>query len=408
MRSPFLAPLITLPLLLTLSFLPACRKKSADYVPPPPPEVTVASPTQRSVPITLEYTGSVRGIETVEIRARVKGFLQKKHIEGGRRVKAGELLFTIDPRTYEAQLAQARAESESQKANLKLAELTLVRLQEAMRSGAGSQQELDRTVTERDAAKAQLDLSLARVRAAELDLEFTRVTAPINGRIGIVSVDEGQLVGATEPTLLTSVINDDKVLAMYDMDERQLLEIRSKNQNKRPGEDGRPLVEVRLGLANEQGFPHIGQFHKADNRVNPETGTIRIESIFDNSDGTILPGAFVRLLAVYGEKESLLVPDVAVLRDATSRYVLTLSADGTVERVNVIAGPVYERMRPIEELVGDPLPGSAAVPSKLTLQSRIIVNGLQRVRPGAKAVAKEAPKPVDSPAPAAPAPPKGR
>jgi RND family efflux transporter MFP subunit len=394
MRCHFLAPPITILLLISLSSLSGCRKKSAEYVPPPPPEVTISAPSQRSVPITLEYTGSVRGIETVEIRARVKGFLQKKHIEGGRRVKAGELLFTIDPRTYEAQLAQARAESESQKANLKLTELTLTRLQEAMRSGAGSQQELDRSLAERDAAKAQLDLSLARVRAAELDLEFTRVTAPINGRIGIISVDEGQLVGATEPTLLTSVINDDKVLAMYDMDERQVLEIRSKNQNKRPGEDGRPLIEVRLGLAND----------KADNRVNPETGTIRIESIFENPDGTILPGSFVRLLAIYGEKDSLLVPDVAVLRDATGRYILTLAQDDTVERVNVIAGPVFERMRPIEELVGDPLPGSAAAPSKLNAQSRVIVNGLQRVRPGAKAVAKAA---AATPS-ATPTPPKTR
>lgn len=401
MRCHFLASLISLSLIISANALSGCRKKSADYVPPPPPEVTVASPTQRQVPITLEYTGSVRGIETVEIRARVKGFLQKKHIEGGRRVKAGELLFTIDPRTYEAQLAQARAESESQKANLKLAELTLARLQEAMRSGAGSHQELDRSLAERDAAKAQLDLSLARVRAAELDLEFTRVTAPISGRIGIISVDEGQLVGATEPTLLTSVINDDKVLAMYDMDERQVLEIRSKNQNKRPGEDGRPLVEVRLGLANEQGFPHIGQFHKADNRVNPETGTIRIESIFENPDGTILPGAFVRLLAIYGDKDALLVPDVAVLRDASGRYILTLAPDDTVERVNVLAGPVFERMRPVEEVVGDPLPGSSSTPSKLNAQTRVIVNGLQRVRPGAKAVAK-APAPPSTSSPTSP------
>jgi RND family efflux transporter MFP subunit len=390
MRCCSLVSLITLPLIITVTTLCGCRKKSPDYVPPPPPEVTVASPTQRQVPITLEYTGSVRGIETVEIRARVKGFLQKKHIEGGRRVKAGDILFTIDPRSYEAQLAQARAESESQKANLRLTELTLGRLQEAMRSGAGSQQELDRSLAERDAARAQLDLSLARVRAAELDVEFTRVTAPISGRIGIIPVDEGQLIGATEPTLLASVINDDKVLAMYDMDERQVLEIRSKNQNKRPGEDGRPLVEVRLGLANEQGFQHIGQFHKADNRVNPETGTIRIESIFDNPDGTILPGAFVRLLAIYGEKDALLVPDVAILRDASGRYILTLAQDDTVERINVLAGPVFERMRPIEEVVGDSLPGSSPTPSKLNTQTRVIVNGLQRVRPGAKAVAKTA------------------
>jgi len=399
-ESPFrtlsgIAPVAILALGLSLA-LGGCKKRGVEYVPPPPPEVTTAPPSEREIPVTLEFTGSTRGIETVEIRARVKGFLQKKHVEGGRRVKTGDLLFSIDPRTFEAELAQAKAEAAAQIAGLKLAEITLGRTQEAMRSGALSQQELDRSQAERDAAKAQVDLALARVRSAELNLEFTQIKSPANGRIGIVTIDEGQLVGATEPTLLTTVINDEQILATHDMDERQLLDLRAKHQNRRPGEDGRPLVEVRLGLANEQGFPHIGQYNKSDNRVNPETGTIRIESIFANPTGVIIPGSFVRLQGIFGSKVALLVPDTAVLRDATSRYILVLGPDDVVERINVIAGPVFERMRPVEEIIGDPLPGGTLPAAKLTTSTRVIVNGLQRVRPGTKAIGKPAPQTPDS------------
>lgn len=384
--------------LTSLSLLASCKKRAAEYVPPPPPEVTIASPVEREIPITLEFTGSTRGIESVEIRARVKGYLQKKHVEGGRRVKAGDLLFTIDPRTFEATLAQTKADAAAKKANLRLAEITLARIQDAMRSGAGSQQELDRAQAERDAAKAQLDLSEAGVRSSELDLEFTTIKAPTSGRIGIINIDEGQLVGATEPTLLTTIINDDQILAMFDLDERELLEQRLKNHNKRPGEDGRPVIAVNLGLANEQGYPHAGRFDKADNRVNPETGTLRVESIFENADRTIVPGSFVRLQAVFGTRTALLVPDTAVLRDASSRYLLVLGPDDVVQRINVVAGPVFDRMRPVDEVVGAPLPGQPQPPpSVLSPTTRVIVNGLQRVRPGGKAIGKPASAPVSTP-----------
>lgn len=348
----------------------ACERRQNDYVPPPPAEVTVATPIRKLIPETMEFTGITRGYEVVEVRARVKGFLEKKLVEGGQRVKAGDLLFVIDPRTFEATVRQARAERETQRANLRLAEVTLERLQTAMRSNAASQQEVDRAQADFDAAKARVEVADAMLAAAELDLEFTQIKAPINGRLGLVRVDVGQLVGATDPTLLATIINDEKIYAEYDMDEQTVLQVRRLNANRRPGEDGRPNIEVRLALGNEQGYPHVGQFHRADNTINPETGTIRIEAIFDNADGTILPGSFVRVQPIYGEREALLVPELAVQIDQNGKFVLVVNAENVVERRNITAGPALDGLRRVDGgLAGD---------------ESVIVNGLQRARPGAK------------------------
>lgn len=393
MKSLCERPLVAL-LLAIVSGVSGCDRKKAVYVPPPPPEVTVASPERRTVPITLELTGTTRGVEAVEVRARVKGFLQKKLVEGGRRVKAGELLFEIDPRTFEAVVRESEAELSTRKANKRLADVTVERIDRAAKANAASQQELDKATADRDAAQAQVELAEARLQTAKLDLEFTKVRSPINGRLGIVPIDEGTLVGASEPTLLATVINDEKVYAVYDIDERTVLGLRKLNENRRPGEDGRPNLKIRLGMTNETGYPHLGEFHKADNTVNTGTGTVRVEAIFDNADGTILPGSFVRIQPILGERDALMVPDVAVLQDQSGRYVLIVGADGVVERVPVRAtGPSYARLLPIEEVLAEPLAGSAGAsgqPAKarLSADTAVIVNGLQRARPGEKVTVK--------------------
>jgi RND family efflux transporter MFP subunit len=356
---------------LTLCLLPmiaGCKRPPAAFAPPPPAEVEVATPQTRRVPITLEFTGTTRGVEEVEVRARVRGFLETKHVQDGRRVNKGDLLFTIDPRTFEAAVQQARAEQLAREADLRLAQATLDRTAQASAANAVSKIEVDRAEAQRDNAKAQVELAKARVRSAELDLEFTQIKAPISGRIGFVPVEVGDLVGAAEPTLLARIVNDEKIYATYDMDERTILESRKANQNRRPGEDGRPNVVVRLALANETGFPHEGVFDRADNAVNPLTGTIRVESLFDNKEGTILPGAFVRVQPVYGEKDAMTVPDTAVLSDQRGRFVLVVAKDNKVERRSVRVGDVYERQRIILE--------------GLEPSDRVIVNGLQRARAG--------------------------
>jgi membrane fusion protein, multidrug efflux system len=371
-----------------------CERRAPAFVPPPPPEVTVAVPAKKTVPVTLEFTGTTRAKESVEIRARVRGFLQKKHVEGGRRVKTGDLLFTIDPREFDAAVKQAKANVESRAAALKLAQLTLDRTRDAASRGAANASEIDRAEAERDAADAQMELAEAQLDRATLDLEFTNIKAPINGRLGFIPIDEGQLVGATEPTLLTTIVNDEIVYAAYDIDERTLLRLRQESEYRRPGEDGRPNLVVRMGMANDTGFPIVGAFDKADSVVNAQTGTIRIESIFENPNGRILAGQFVRLQAMFGERESLLLPDVAVQSDQGGRYVLVLNEKDVVERRNITVGPVIDRMRPIE--------------TGLDGNERVIVNGLQRVRPGMPVKPIEAAaKPTES-TPAQPTPAQGK
>lgn len=389
--------------------LGGCRPEQNAYVPPPPPEVTVARPVERTVPELLELTGMTRADQAVEVRARVRGFLDKKHVESGRRVKAGELLFTIDPREYEARVRQAEADLEAKAAALRLAEVTKERMTQAVSSNAASQLELDRATAERDAAAAQVALAEAAVQSAQLDLEFTQIRAPIDGRLGFTPIDAGQLVGSGEATLLATIVNDARIFATYQIDERTLLRLRRENANRRPGEDGRDNLVVRLGTANDTGFPFEGRYWSSDNIVDQSTGTIKVEAVFDNPDGALIPGLFVRLQSPLGEKPAVLVPDVAVQRDQTGAFVLVVDDQDTVQRINVDTGPVFERMRPVTVREGATLPtkeGEAKAPlsSTLSSQSWVIVNGLQRARPGAKVrpIGRDQ-SPAAAPAPSAPA-----
>lgn len=346
-----------------------CRRPANAYIPPPPPEVAVARPERKTVPVTLDMTGTTRGVETVEVRARVRGFVQAKHVEDGQAVKAGDLLFTIDPREFDAAVQEAQAEVAAGRANLRLAEVNLARVRQSIEQRAASETELDRATAERDAAEAQVSLALARLARANLDLEFTSVRAPIDGRLGMRTVEVGQLVGAGEATLLGTIVNDTQVYATYHLEERRLLELYHGHESRRPGEDGRPNLVVLLGMADEEGYPHEGRFHKASNTVDPGTGTVAIEAIFDNPKRAILPGLFVRIRVLYGEEQALLVPDTAVLADQRGRYVLVVNDENVVERRDVTVGGVVDRRR--------------AVKSGLDTDAWIVVNGLQRARPGA-------------------------
>lgn len=376
--------------------LAACPQKKAAYAPPPPPEVTVAQPFEREIDVTLEETGITRGVESVEIRARVRGFIEKKLIKGGERVESGQLLYVIDPRPFAAAVRQAEAERDSRKATLRLSEVTLERVQQAARDAAVSKQEVDKALADRDAAKAQVELAEASLTQAKLDLEWTEVRSPIAGRLGIATVDTGQLVGATEPTLLSTVINDEIIFARYSISERSVLDLRKANQNRRPGEDGRAALTILMGLSNEPGFPHEGRYDKSDNIVDPTTGTIGIEAVFSNPDGTILPGLYVRLKALLGKQKVLLVPDVAVQSDQGGRYVLIVNDKNVIERRNVRVGAVVERARPILAEPDGTLP--------ITTSDRVVVNGLQRARPGIAVKSIDEAPTTHSPTPVPPKP----
>lgn len=366
-----------------------CGKKENAYVAPPPPEVTVANPQVRTVPDTVEFTGRTRGGLVVEVRARVKGFIDQRHVEGGQRVAKGDLLYTIDQRTFAAAVRQREAEVANAKANLELAKVTLSRVSEAVRGNAVSKQDVDKAAAERDMATAQVELAEANLTTAKLDLEFTEVRAPMDGRLGIDTLDVGQLVGANEATLLATLINDTIMYVDFTIDERQLIEMRRAQEGRRPGEDGRKELPIFLGTANDEGYPYEGRYNRSDNTVDPTTGTLKVEATFDNAKGELLPGLFVRVRATTNEREAVVAPDAAVLQDQGGRYVLAVNAENVVEKKYVRVGPVAERQRRIDD--------------GLTAQDRIVVNGLQRARPGAKVDPKTAPPaaPASAPPPAA-------
>ena len=363
---------------LLLLGLAACEPTPRNtYAPPPPPAVLAVRPLARTIPEALEVSGTTRALQAVEVRARVRGTITAKHVQGGERVEAGAPLFTIDRRPFEAAAERARATLEQRKVALRLAELEVSRAEELFQRGTTTRRDLDQRLADRDGQRAALGLAEADLRLAELDLEWSLVRAPIAGRVGVSTPEVGQLVGANEATLLCTLVDDRQVYATYSVDEGTLLRLRRANQGPQEGEQG---LIVRLGLMDEPGFPHAGRFERADNRINPDTGTITVEARFENPAGLLLPGHFVRLRAELGRLDALLVPDQAVLQDQRGRYVLALGDDDTVQRRDVEPGPAVGRLRAVRGL--DPA-------------QWVVIDGLQRARPGAKVAPRREPIPVE-------------
>lgn len=373
MPSLRLFPLATL--LLCIGILPACKRPQNAYVAPPPPEVTVATPQKQQVTELYETTGTLRAVERVEVRARVSGFIAEKRVKGGDRVKKGDVLYIIDPRPFTAAQQQAEAEVAARESALRLAEITLKRVDEAVKSAAVSELERDKATADRDGAKAQLDLAKAALVTARLNVEYTSVVAPMNGRVGISTRDIGQLVAVSD--LLCDLSNTEQVYANYTMDEKTLQVVRERNAYRRPGEDGRAEVPVLLGFPDKSDYPYEGTFIRADAGINVSTGTIAIEAVFANPKEALVPGMFVRVAYPLGNKDVMLVPDVAVLSDQAGRYVYVVNAESKVERRNVTVGHRRQRDREITEGI-EPT-------------DRVVVNGVQRCRPGAPVTIAGAP-----------------
>ena len=351
-----------------LLVLPACGKN--EYVPPPPPSVTVSQPVQKSVIRYLEFSGNTVGAETVDVRARVEGYLQSINFTPSSRVNQGELLFVIDPLQYQAALDKARASLASAQAQLKLAEATLARKENAFQSRAVSEVEVLQARAERDSAAASIQGAQAAVDSAVIDLGYTQVKAPVEGRISRNLVDTGNLVGRGEATLLTTIVRYDPMHVYFDIGERDLLDIRPGSDRRRPDQP-MPHIPVEIGLSNEKGFPHKGTIDFADNRINPSTGTIQLRGVFQNPDNDLLPGLFVRVRVPVGSSENaLLVPERALGTDESGRYVLVATDKDLVEHRTVKVASIMEGMAIIQEGVRP--------------QDWVIVNGLQRARPGAK------------------------
>lgn len=349
--------------------LPVACTKGNTYAPPPAPQVVVTHPITREVTTYFEYTGHTASVEAVEIRARVQGVLQSMHFKPSTDVKKGDLLFVIEPELYQARAAQAAAHLENARARLDAAAQQLAITQAIFERKAGSKADLVQRTQERDQAQAALAQEQANLAAAQLDLSYTHIYAPISGRIDRNLVDIGNLVGAGEPTLLASIVRQDPIYAYFDVSERDALDYRER---VRTGEiaasDGSPKFAAHMALVNEDGFPHVGQIDYMSNKLNTSTGTFEVRAVFPNTDGVLLPGLFVRVRVPVSRGPQLLVPEEAVSSDQGGHFLLLVDANNTVQRRPVETGPSDQGMRIVLDGV--------------TAEDLVIVNGLQRARPG--------------------------
>jgi multidrug efflux system membrane fusion protein len=339
--------------------------------PQEPPEVTVSLPVRRDVTDFHEYTGRIESPETVEIRARVKGYLQKIHFKEGTEVKADKLLYEIDPRTFEAEVERARAEVSRAEAQLDLARAEADRAARLRGTGAISEEESRTRVAARDTASATLRQAQAALEAARLELGFTKIRAPITGRISRTLVTEGNLVGFNEPTLLTTIVRLDPMYVYFDVPERNYLEYTERIRHEGAATAAEGTIPVYVGLAHERGFPHTGLIKFRDNRADPGTGTVLIRGELPNPDRLLTPGLFARVRVPVGKpRPRLLVPEAAIAADQRGQYVLVVGEDDTVVSKHLTTGASENGLVVIDE--------------GLDAGDRVIVNGLQRARPGGK------------------------
>jgi multidrug efflux system membrane fusion protein len=344
-----------------------CARPAAQQAPPSDPQVTVAAVLARDVTEWDEFTGRLEAVNTVAIRPRVSGYVSTVRFVEGALVDKGALLFQIDPRPFQAEVDRLRAERVRARATVQRAQSERQRAVRLSAENAMSAEERERRASFADEAVE------AALRAAELNLEFTRVTAPITGRVGRAIVTPGNLVssGPGEATLMTTLVSLDPIYAAFDADEQTFL--RYANGSGRGAREARP---IHMALASDEDFPREGKLTFLDNQLDPETGTIRGRAVFRNPDGALTPGLFVRLrLSGSGRTPSTLVQDRAVGTDLDKRFVLVVDAQGTVQYRAVTLGPLVDGLRVIR--------------TGLVEGERVIVNGLQRVRPGVKVSAEQ-------------------
>jgi RND family efflux transporter MFP subunit len=340
---------------------------------PPPPQVTVAKPVTKMIAEPDEYVGRFVAVESVEVRARVSGYLDAIHFQDGQIVKKGDLLFTIDRRPFQAALAQAQASLAQARANLAFAESDLARAQGVAVGSVITQQTLDQRMQAKRVAQATVAAQEAAVNQAGLDLEFTELRAPVSGRIGDRRVSTGNLVtggSSGNTSLLATIESIDPIRFEFTLDEASYLRYGRLAQDT-DGPDHGLTVPIRLKLIDEPGFSHDGRMDFVDNAIDRSFGTIRARAVFANPKGTFTPGMFARVeVAAAPPTEALLVPDAAIGSEQVGKFVLVVDAENVARPKRVTLGPVVEGLRVVTE-------GLAA-------QDNVIVNGLMRARPGVK------------------------
>ena len=363
-----------------------CGKSQAQTGPPqmPPPEVEVSLPLTGEVTDYVDFPGRVEAVNSVEIRARVTGYLEKVHFREGSDVKEGDLLFEIDRRSYEAELARAEGNVLQTEGRLTRLNGDYERAQALQAKGAMSKEEIARITGDRTEAQGLLAVNKAARDLAALNVSFTKVRAPISGRISRRSISPGNLVKADDTTTsVTSIVSLDPVYGYFDLDERTMLLLKRLIREGKIEWSLEAGLPVLMGLADEQGFPRQGTINFAENRVDPDTGTWRLRGRFDNHDNALTPGLFVRMRLPIGvPHQAILITEEALGTDQGQKFIYVIDDAGKAEYRRIKVGRLHDGMRVID--------------SGLETGEKVVVNGLQRVRPGieVKAEVVAMPKPT--------------
>ena len=355
--------------------LSGCARPPAENPATTAASITVSYPIEKTITDFVEFTGRTAAVDSVEVRAHVWGYLQKVNFKEGALVKKGDVLFELDPRPYEAMLNQAKAKVAQDQAQFTFDEAEYQRYLKLVGSGAVSRSDMDKIQAARSVDLANIAADKAVVASRQLDLEYTKVTAPVSGRISRYIVTVGNLIQSGDQnggTLLTTIVSVDPMYVYFDIDERNVLRIQQLTREGKARLPRHPnvVVPVLLGLANEEAYPHQGTIDFVDNQVNPKTGTLRVRGLFANKDEALAPGLFARVRLPLGDPhQALLVIDRAIDSNQGQKVLYVVDEKNRVASRPVRIGALHEGLRVIEEGLK---PGE-----------RLIVNGLQQVRPGA-------------------------
>ena len=346
---------------LTLAILAGCGTQAQEFGTIAPAQVSVAAVVSRDIATTDEFTGRVAAVETVELRPRVGGYIERVDYVEGSEVKKGQVLFTIDASTYRAELERAQADLSRARSRSVLAASELARAQKLSNARAISTEELEQRRAATAQAASDVNAAQAVVSLARLNLEYTQVRAPISGLAGRALVTTGNLA-APDSTVLTTLVSLNPVHVYFESDEQAYL--RHGNRTNTAGQDA--ARTVRVGLSSEEGYPHTGVLDFMDNQVDPRTGTLRARAVFDNTDRAFTPGLFARVQLVDSQsRKALLVDDKAVLTDQDRKYVYVVGDDKTAVRKDVVPGRLVDGLRVIE--------------SGLSAGDQVVVSGVQKI-----------------------------
>jgi RND family efflux transporter MFP subunit len=363
-------------LLASAVLLAGCKPEN-QFVAPPPAEVTVAPPVQQNVQPFVELTGNTVSVATVDLVARVEGFLTSIDYKDGSFVKKGDPLFEIEQITYDAKVKQAVAELDSAKAMLVQAEAEFQRQEVLLRQNVSAQNTYDQARAKRDSAKANVENNQANLIVAQTNFGYTKVAAPFDGIVTNHLVAVGELVGSSTPTKLATIIQLDPIYATFNMSEQMLLDIRTRLRAANVNPEDFNKIPLEIGLMTEEGYPHKGTLNYASPSIDSQTGTVLVRGIFNNPNRGLLPGFFVRIRVPTDTKaaEALLVPDRVVAEDQAGNYVLVVNKDDVVEQRRVTSGIL--------------LPGSLRVIDKgLKADDRVVISTNGRAIPGRKVAPK--------------------